>query len=465
MTARSTSRLGSGAPSTGTITLTETTDVVTFSPGGPYSGLTVICTDDSPTPISFVFSSTASDLTSLTPSAGLSGAQDVAVGQVVSLGTDDGIPDRGRLYVKLGGAIGSKYQVIRTETKVAKGGSSGSGGAVTVTSGTIATTAADASNVTFGAKADAAAATDAGTETYMSLFKRLLGKFTTQLPASLGQKTMANSLGVVVASDQGNLPTNIAQINGVATTMGNGASGTGVQRMTLASDSTGNVATIGTSVTPGTSAAHLGKAEDAVAASGDTGVAVLAVRRDTPSSDVSAAGDYATFQVDDEGKQYVRPMPKIVTATATMAEASITSATANYTAGDVIGVVTTIANVNAANSRPCIIRNAVIADDYGKMGPVDVYLFSATVSPGVDNTAFTITDAELLTCLGVLRFPGADTNANGNFLQAVGGSLGLPIVLGASTSLFAVFVARSDNAFFTAALGAQFVMTLTVERL
>lgn len=36
-------------------------------------------------------------------------------------------------------------------------------------------------------------------------------------------------------------PTNTAQINGVTVTMGNGAAGTGVQRVTIASDSTGQV--------------------------------------------------------------------------------------------------------------------------------------------------------------------------------------------------------------------------------
>lgn len=65
---------------------------------------------------------------------------------------------------------------------------------------------------------------------------------TPQLPSSLGQKTMANSVGVAIASDQGNLPANIAQINGVTPLMGNGASGTGAQRVTIANDSTGQVA-------------------------------------------------------------------------------------------------------------------------------------------------------------------------------------------------------------------------------
>lgn len=62
-----------------------------------------------------------------------------------------------------------------------------------------------------------------------------------------------------------------------------------------------NVATIGTSVTPGTGATHLGKAEDAAHASGDTGVMPLAVRRDANTALVSSDGDYAPLQVDASG--------------------------------------------------------------------------------------------------------------------------------------------------------------------
>lgn len=94
---------------------------------------------------------------------------------------------------------------------------------------------------------------------------------------STGQQTMANSAPVVIASDQSavavsgpltdaqlrasavpvsgtvsvgtfpdNEPINVAQINGVAPSMGNGLSGTGTQRVTLAADSTGQVAINGT---------------------------------------------------------------------------------------------------------------------------------------------------------------------------------------------------------------------------
>lgn len=93
---------------------------------------------------------------------------------------------------------------------------------------------------------------------------------------------------------------------GVLAVAGNGASGTGVQRVTLANDSTGIIASIGTSVTPGTSAAHLGKAEDAAHTSGDTGVMALAVRQDTQATLASATGDYVPLTSDSIGSLYTR---------------------------------------------------------------------------------------------------------------------------------------------------------------
>lgn len=110
--------------------------------------------------------------------------------------------------------------------------------------------------------------------------------------------------GAVVWSQQ---PVNISQINSVVVTMGNGVSGTGVQRVTVASDSTGNIATIGTSVTPGTGAANLGKAEDAAHSSADVGVMALTVRDDyPPTATAGTTGDYQPALTDEAGAQYVR---------------------------------------------------------------------------------------------------------------------------------------------------------------
>jgi hypothetical protein len=79
-----------------------------------------------------------------------------------------------------------------------------------------------------------------------------------------------------------------------------------VQQATAASlNVTASVSSISTSVTPGTAAANLGKAEDAVAASGDTGVAVLGVRRDALTTSASAAADYGEVTTNRFGAPYV----------------------------------------------------------------------------------------------------------------------------------------------------------------
>jgi hypothetical protein len=77
----------------------------------------------------------------------------------------------------------------------------------------IGVSSADGGQVTIGAKADAAATTDAGTFSLIALIKRLLGK----IPA-LGQATMANSLPVALASNQSALATTVA--DGASVTMG-----------------------------------------------------------------------------------------------------------------------------------------------------------------------------------------------------------------------------------------------------
>jgi len=59
------------------------------------------------------------------------------------------------------------------------------------------------------------------------------------------------------------------------------------------------------SITPGTGATNLGKAEDAAHTSGDVGVMSLAVRNDVLATLAVADGDYAPFQVNSAGSLYV----------------------------------------------------------------------------------------------------------------------------------------------------------------
>ena len=64
------------------------------------------------------------------------------------------------------------------------------------------------------------------------------------LPAgdnNIGNVDVVTLPSVTVGTFPDNEPFNVAQINGVAPSMGNGASGTGVQRVTIANDSTGQI--------------------------------------------------------------------------------------------------------------------------------------------------------------------------------------------------------------------------------
>lgn len=62
-------------------------------------------------------------------------------------------------------------------------------------------------------------------------------------------------------------------------------------------------------VVPGTGATNLGKAEDAVHASGDTGVAALAVRDDTLNSTSGTEGDYEMLHTTADGALWVTQAP------------------------------------------------------------------------------------------------------------------------------------------------------------
>jgi hypothetical protein len=83
-----------------------------------------------------------------------------------------------------------------------------------------------------------------------------------------------------------------------------------------------SVTAIGTSVTPGTSAAHLGKAVDAVAGASDTGVLALAVRDDTLATLTPADGDYTQLRVTSTGQLHVGGT--VLSAIQTAVEGSLT---------------------------------------------------------------------------------------------------------------------------------------------
>lgn len=79
-----------------------------------------------------------------------------------------------------------------------------------------------------------------------------------------------------------------------------------------------------TSVTPGTAAASLGKAEDAAHTSGDVGVMALGVQQ-AVSAATGAEGDYAPLQLDSRGQLHVG-VPKASVSTDVSLASAATSA-------------------------------------------------------------------------------------------------------------------------------------------
>lgn len=143
----------------------------------------------------------------------------------------------------------------------------------------------------------------------------------TDTPAAIAGTT--GDYTPLISDASGRLHVNNSGINGITVLTGNGVTGTGSQRVTIASDNTAFTVNLGTSAV---SATALGKAEDAVHASGDTGVMSLAVRQDTQATLVSATGDYSPLTVDAVGRLRISTGNN-TTATSSNVTASITNVT------------------------------------------------------------------------------------------------------------------------------------------
>lgn len=179
----------------------------------------------------------------------------------------------------------------------------------------------------------------------------------TGVATAANQSTANSSLssidGKITAVNTGNVTIGAALPAGT-NAIGKLASNTGVTigAVEIASSQTlatvTNVATIGTSVTPGTSAAHLGKAEDAAHSSGDTGVFALGVRNDTLATQTNADGDYGAIAVSKSGRLLTTPAPSdaYISGNASVAGTGDTSLVA--AAG--VGLKNYIHNISIANT-------------------------------------------------------------------------------------------------------------------
>lgn len=122
------------------------------------------------------------------------------------------------------GTDGTNARILKTDTS----------GELQVDVLTMPTTTVTATNLSTNLAQVAGSATATGNGTAAgSLRVSVASDSTGQIALATG----SNTIGALTA----NQSVNVAQMNGAATTMGNGISGTGVQRVTIASDSTGQV--------------------------------------------------------------------------------------------------------------------------------------------------------------------------------------------------------------------------------
>jgi hypothetical protein len=216
-----------------------------------------------------------------------------------------------------------------------------------------------------------------------------------------------------------------------------------------------NVATIGTSITPGVGATNLGKAEDAAHASGDTGVMVLGVRNDNTATatPTNANGDYGFVSLDATGRVYTTPPSFSITLTS----AGLTIATTNYASGDQMGTEMTATSLHPISGGRLLITSALYTTDAAATpnGAFDLFLFNATTSPASDNAVYGWSDADMQKLVGVISFPAAtfppSGSANGYGIAIGGSGLQRPLSLNlATTTLAADMVARAAINFFSA---------------
>ena len=210
---------------------------------------------------------------------------------------------------------------------------------------------------------------------------------------------------------------------------------------------------------PGVAATNLGKAEDAAHASGDTGVAVLGVRRDTRAVGSGTDGDYSTLNVNAQGDLYVN-----AAQTRAVVSASPTADTSAYADGDLIGGKLSFSSAVRFSAGSALLQNAVLVDQAKQSANIDLVLFDAdpTGTTFTDQAAFDVADADMDKIIAVIRFGtyGDWITFNDNGIAQYTPPGGVPIKLTTGTTLYGALVSRGAPTFAASTdLKARLVLT------
>lgn len=279
------------------------------------------------------------------------------------------------------------------------------------------------------------------------------------------------------------------RLGDAAAAVNNGTSDTTVQRVTIASDSSGNIATIGTSVTPGTGATNLGKAEDQQHVTGDVGVMSLAVRSDTASAK-GADGDYHPILVDSAGRVHVNVgaggaasgtagtpsadvitvqgavgmTPVLTSGVTTRKTITFTTDTAAYASGDLIADTQQLDAFFRIADGTGMIHDMTLFDKADQTAAgMFVLVHQTTTSMGTENSAPNISDANAVAgIIGVIPVVAADWLDIGGCKVATIRGINMPVkaVSGTDDLYFSIVNSTGTPTFAADSLFASFGVSL-----
>lgn len=178
-------------------------------------------------------------------------------------------------------------------------------------------------------------------------------------------------------------------------------------------------------------AATVAKAEDAAAASGDTGIPGMAIQTAAPA-DVATAGDYAFLQMKD-GRLWVRQLDGL------SASATFTPAANSHTAGDVNGAAAEFA-LGAPSGSLVLITDAELEIDGGTAEATAwrLYLFNVTPPSALaDDAAFVLPSGDRASYLGFIELGTAVDLGDTQWVEAHGINKAVRL---AGTSVFGYLV-------------------------
>lgn len=188
----------------------------------------------------------------------------------------------------------------------------------------------------------------------------------------------------------GEAAANVAKINGVAPSMGNGASGTGVQRVTIASDSTGQVAL----------------------AAGTNGIGKLTANSGVVIGDVNVVA--GINPVVNVSASYTRPADTTAYAAGDCYNSSTSSPT-----------VLTFTSAARASGKGGVVTSLTVVDSNAPGTPIqgELWLFDSAPTSTNDNAAYALSDSDALKLVGVIPFTTVVTAANNSIATVQGLSI------------------------------------------